>query len=356
VNFILSNKQPIVGHLEGHFEKKLPDNNTALNHLHDKLGDFAKLWNAKDYYYPGTSIIQTSGSGKSKTVCALSQLGVFVVYCSFMGENASGYPKRSSVANILADAKDTTAEKENQFIHYYLFWLEELIKFLEKFEMEHGISTENMADVAIKFLNDRDKIMLSIKEKLKSKPIDRKKGRLNWVSNASLVVIDFENLVKKLSRFFALKPQKDLANPNRLHILFVFDEARELIPKSHSHPFDGMRRMASYFPDDSGLFVVLLDTALKVSNMAPDTFHGPSARVSFSKNKLFAPIYTIATMDIFREKNYQKYSMNSLFEPQVRYRFGRPLWGALMIPSDDQPSSNLGHMSERNRYLLRGFS
>jgi hypothetical protein len=342
--------QLIVHHLQEHFSDRLPENNPALNHLHRKLGEFAGQWNANTFYYPGSSIIQTSGSGKSKTVCALSQLGVFVIYCSFMGQSATGYPKRSSVADILADANDTTQIKEEQFIKYYLYWLEELYKFLEKIEVEHGaLSSENIPDTAIQFLRNQAKMMINVKKRISFESIDQKQGI--FLCSYEIVLNYFNKCVQNLSRFFALKPQKDPLRLNRLNVLFVFDEARELIPKpkSQSHPFACMRRMAGYFPDHCGLFVLLLDTASRVSNMAPGAFHDPSARARSLENKLYPPIYTIDTMDILREKNYENYELKELFKPHIRYRFGRPLWGALMMT----PIRDSDNMDDGNKYYFR---
>jgi hypothetical protein len=119
-----------------------------------------------------------------------------------------------------------------------------------------------------------------------------------------------------------------------LKILFVFDEARVLTSQTGKdvNPFLSMRRAAQSFPMSSGLFVLLLDTASRVSNLSPGTFYDPSARARSEKTVMFAPIYTFGTFDINKPtfQDYGQLELKAIFSPHVRYRFGRPLWSILI--------------------------
>jgi hypothetical protein len=140
------------------FDKPLSNNDMTLLYLKNKLSSYAELWDPDKYYYPGTSIIQTSGSGKSRTVLALAQHGVFVVYCSLMSENSSGFPTRSAVADSLAS--DKPSNKEHQFTLYYALCLTYLYNFLlEKEKLGVEMKVQNLSQLAVEFIKSSNQWM-----------------------------------------------------------------------------------------------------------------------------------------------------------------------------------------------------
>jgi hypothetical protein len=96
------------------FNTPLDDN--AAKYIHFCLGNLAIQWNKTSWYYPGTALVQSSGSGKSRSVVALETLGTHVVYCSFMRGN--GFPGRSYIADKIQSGDDVT------FARYYYACLE----------------------------------------------------------------------------------------------------------------------------------------------------------------------------------------------------------------------------------------
>src|SRR5688572_20738715 len=55
--------------------------------------------------------VQTSGSEKSKSFITISQKDVYVIYCSFMEEDSTEYPKRSAIVNFLSMRLSATESK-----------------------------------------------------------------------------------------------------------------------------------------------------------------------------------------------------------------------------------------------------
>lgn len=133
------------------------------------------------------------------------------------------------------------------------------------------------------------------------------------------------NVVQKL-------PEK--GSGNRVRVVFVFDECRVLLNDDEDQStsaFACMRRAARSFPDSMGLAVVILDTVSRVSNLSPHSALDPSYRPrTMDSCKLFSPLYILPTIDHFATLVNKGDKLDTLLEPTVLYKYGRPLWGALM--------------------------
>ena len=124
---------------------------------------------------------------------------------------------------------------------------------------------------------------------------------------------------------------------NKLKVVFVFDEVRALLKEDKKEdqfnsPFACMRRAARYFPEKKGLAVVILDTVSRVSNLTPHSSLDPSYRPRETDNcKLFSPIFALPTIDSFDEPVKEgRDELSALLAPHVIYKYGRPLWKALL--------------------------
>src|SRR5438128_1260581 len=104
------------GFLADAFRREYRDPLGVMTYLHQKLCAYTEAWDPDKYYFPGVAGVQTSGSGKSKSFITLSQKGVYVIYCSFLSENSTGYPKRSAIADYLTTPHLSAMESERRFI------------------------------------------------------------------------------------------------------------------------------------------------------------------------------------------------------------------------------------------------
>ncbi len=98
--------------------------------IKESLDDYAKKWHPDYDYFPGTSIIQSSGIGKSRNIIDLWKHGVFVFYCSFMSEQAQGYPRRTEVAKAIL-SEESEEDLQQNFIAYFAACIYQLKRYIE---------------------------------------------------------------------------------------------------------------------------------------------------------------------------------------------------------------------------------
>jgi hypothetical protein len=120
-----------------------------------------------------------------------------------------------------------------------------------------------------------------------------------------------------------------------VQLVFVFDEVRALLNNDRDQSrsaFACMRRAARYFPEKMGVAVVILDTVSRVSNLSPQSTLDPSYRPrTMDSCKLFKPLYVLPTVDHFVASVKEgKDKLADLLNPNILYKYGRPLWTALL--------------------------
>ncbi|KAJ3085318.1 hypothetical protein HK102_000114 [Quaeritorhiza haematococci] len=74
------------------FQREFDDPAGSLEHLYQTIVKYLQEFDF-EHCFPGAALIQTSGSGKSRTATALTQKDVEVIYLSFLLPRSSGYPK-----------------------------------------------------------------------------------------------------------------------------------------------------------------------------------------------------------------------------------------------------------------------
>ncbi|KAJ1555818.1 hypothetical protein HK405_012449 [Cladochytrium tenue] len=289
--------------LRENFGLKLVDKEHYVSAMLNKLQGYLGEWDAKagGYYWPGTALIQSSGTGKSRLVRELTAHGIFVVYCSFLQWESSGFPRRSpEIADYLAKTN-----AGDDFFAYYIACAE--------------------------LVEDAYRRKESPRE-FYERQIDLKNGLRFW----RLVM----NRVRDISLKGGRVSADVLVSRRGLDILFVFDEARDLLPKhdaaskqglwqpASDSAFAWMRRDARRFPRPSRAFVLTIDTTSRVSDLAPVSYVDPSKRIKFG-TAVFNPLYLIASMDAKAEPLYNT-QLEQAFVPKTQFLHGRPLWWSLL--------------------------
>jgi hypothetical protein len=106
----------------------------AFNQLYIQLTNIAQHWDSGRYLFPGTSIIQTTGAGKSRYVTRLAEKNVFVVYLNFLSPTEDGYPSRSSIADILSGFFAIPIEEKEKKVYLKLVFQKFFVLALEKIQ------------------------------------------------------------------------------------------------------------------------------------------------------------------------------------------------------------------------------
>uniref|UniRef100_A0A1D1XK08 Cytochrome c-type biogenesis protein CycH n=1 Tax=Anthurium amnicola TaxID=1678845 RepID=A0A1D1XK08_9ARAE len=288
-----------------------------------------------EFYAPYTTLVQASGTGKTKLLHKAAE-SVKAVYCCLREQNSSGHPARSYIANKLLDkSKDANSIS---ICGTYLAYIVACVERSQQFEGSHKswfqTHTKSRQE---EFWKEIELRMDEIKEML-----FRQVEPEIWISVIkSLIGNDQHTLGTKLQM---------TGNIRTLKILFIFDEARYLtttknIKDGRSH-FYYLRHALKYLPRYSGIFAIFTDTISRISNFAPKSEFDPSLRISEAGEKLFPPFYILDTIDIYAK---DPQTPGEAEDPACLFRRGRPLWGSLF----EAQSHNMALTSDRIIDLAR---
>lgn len=259
------------------------------------------------YYAPYTTISQSSGYGKSRTVelIAHSTSNFYVHVCCLRPKYASGYPPRSSYADMLL--KPTSFEQAKRILNNYVNCLIEAANQIENIDFYNQYSVHNQSAKA--------------------------KELIQHVTNYNQESLLFKPCTK------SKKP-----------LLLVFDEARSLIDKKMSQDdIDGSKPCNLFLSYclalqdmEQPVFALFIDTTPKISNLKPSIIKDPSKRVFTCGSILFPPIYLLPTFDAFRPKsmvdkaNVVKIdSIQKAIQFESICSFGRPIWASWLLAKQE---------------------
>ncbi|CAG8710337.1 6407_t:CDS:2, partial [Funneliformis mosseae] len=121
------------------------------------LEQCANIWTPQQFYAPYTSLIQASGTGKSRLLRELAfEKDVFVVYICLRDSESRGYPKRSIIADVLTGQAFSEA--------HYITFLSALFGVCSKF-LDQQLR-ENMKNTCGRvfdmFISDKDDEMFEL--------------------------------------------------------------------------------------------------------------------------------------------------------------------------------------------------
>ncbi|KAJ1565944.1 hypothetical protein HK405_011283, partial [Cladochytrium tenue] len=163
------------------FKREFKDPDNYVNRLYEDLERYAKAWERGGYYFPGASIIQTSGSGKSRAMRELAKHGVYVVYCSFMKGDASGFPRRSDIAEELL-------RPETSFLAYFLACGGVVDNYIKDGVEPDKVFEQTIGSLQRKFWNEVSENMKAVEQDAKKKEKEAEKARLDEVNSSKASV------------------------------------------------------------------------------------------------------------------------------------------------------------------------
>ena len=329
-------------------ERLTPDGRRPSEVVLHKLLQYYTNYHDQIHLAPYTSIVGPSGIGKSFSIQQMAtQHNFYVVYTS-LARQGSAYPRRSAMADILPQS--TIRQILVEFWECYL--------------------TINLCEVAIcteigitpaGFYNLQTKeayydYQTDLSQRLKDF-FDEYKGRGKEVQNKMTRPKVIQLLLKHVERSRVSLPvwrdelnengDNGIQNQHQRYMqrvpkaLICLDEARELIRDEESLLFRSLREaLRNRFHRSSNpmdptkpqrdFFAVLSDTTSKVGDFSPPAHwdHSQKGLNEFGvKQKLFPPIYSVDTMDIFH-KIHDPQIQDGSYEAVLKFfSLGRPLWG-----------------------------
>ncbi|KAG9292444.1 hypothetical protein G9A89_015314 [Geosiphon pyriformis] len=278
------------------------------------LEQCAMSWTSQLFNSPYTSLVQASGTGKSRLLRELAiEKNVLVIYICLRGPESKGYPYRSDIANELTGKAYSEA-------HYLVFLGALFCKcsgFVNTQLQLHEKTLEKtcgrifdilISDISDDMFNLQKSLWDNVRGEMKSRLSDTRGPQIEKIGNE--VAVQYKKLIVTLRKL----------NKHSLKMLLAFDEARVLTENDN---FCNLRRALQAVPDSGGFMALFTDTLSKVSNFSPANYHDPSSRISSEGEKLYKPFYLLDTLDCRMQK--PPVVTVSTAMNQIRY-MGRPIW------------------------------
>lgn len=334
-------------------EKQTSEGRLPSFELYQKILEYYKAY-GPNYMAPYTSVVGPSGIGKSFSVAQIAyQHGVYVVYSSLSGEGLLPYPERS----VIADRLPRDDSRTNQVA----FWQGYLTTALYDAELCRRVGIwpggfYNLQTIKTYHGYQRDfsNRVSALYEKYSVRNSTRDTGKSTklWKADISKFLKEYTGQAQKVleswlpvldqnghnSSVAATSPGKDIPNA-----IVCLDEARTLVDSKESLLFRSLREamrkqfVMTYKAGNLNLtrpqgdfFAILLDTTSKVADFSPPTRHDGTQKQLREGGKLFPPLYTIDTFNIFIKDNKKRllFPDGSQDFALELFGYGRPLWKA----------------------------
>lgn len=334
-------------------EKQTSEGRLPSFELYQKILEYYKAY-GPNYMAPYTSVVGPSGIGKSFSVAQIAyQHGVYVVYSSLSGEGLLLYPERS----VIADRLPRDDSRTNQVA----FWKGYLTTALYDVELcrRVGICPGGFYNLQTMktyhgYQRDFSNRVSALYEEYRARDSTRDTGKStkSWKADISKFLKEYTGQAQKVleswlpvldqnkhnSSVAATSPGKDIPNA-----IVCLDEARTLVDSKESLLFRSLREamrkqfVMTYKAGNLNLtrpqgdfFAILLDTTSKVAGFSPPTRHDGTQKQLREGGKLFPPLYTIDTFDIFIKDNKKRllFPDGSQDFALELFGYGRPLWKA----------------------------
>ncbi|KNE63607.1 hypothetical protein AMAG_08711 [Allomyces macrogynus ATCC 38327] len=360
---------------------------SAVKEFVEHLDSLAEKWDGSNYYVASTSLVQSSGFGKSRTATAAAEYGAYVLYLNFVHGDAFAYPRPTplGVTNFFMDcdshkkALAPVAERKPGALLLILLHsavvarslgvpptdhrelqvmtasgndaADAFFKLVAKFaDQLYSLCTWNEISVVNMYLLARlifglDKTMASASNSLfhVHEPQSSPDSPASPLSGKNMTALDelFANATEAFTKFYhvrGLVPSLSRATTckwscEHLKYLFVFDEARTLLKDDCIHYIVARRclvAIALALGDRvaRGIFSIFLDTTSTVSSFSPMAVAEWSSRAKSSI--IFDPLFELNLFDALAKcwaEHTGPLLVRQVFHPSHSFCYGRPLWG-----------------------------
>ena len=309
------------------FDSPFHDPNDLVNHFISHLRDCVRKWEGSTFYSPYVSLVQSSGTGKTRLIRQLSENGVYVIYACLREEVESGYPPRSLIASELLASTD---------VRSFQVYLLAVLRYLGE-----KIQNDNLTpqDLFSRCAFNTHGFWVTIRCNMVDLLADTEMTELRLSELISAECSSVGKLIENHHQKLFGKPDNQSNEKSPLRIIFAFDEAMKLVKEDtvsvekpgeakKSVPFYALRRALRSLQELGPAFAVFTDTSSRTSVFSPASRVDLSHRVQVEGAKLFKPFY-LTQMDIRRnliKRESAKISMKDIPTLAQLVSYGRPLW------------------------------
>ncbi|KAB5592444.1 hypothetical protein CTheo_4091 [Ceratobasidium theobromae] len=325
--------------LEDSFERKYVG--AAVSGLYEYLENNNRLFEdacaretAKKYYGRFCSIVQSSGTGKSRAMIELRTKGVIVLYMNLRDRREEyTFPERDDIIADILTAPQLTGRQ-----CYALFTA--IFRVL-KFTFEVNSLAVGSARELINHWND---VMCTLRSEQRNKWFQELQRQ--YVKELEADLTSYQALVeafKAWNDFASERLGLDL-NPNHPQLVIEFDEAHTLNNGQDHCPSHLLCDVISdYSKISSGTWVIFTSTRSRVSGFSPP-FHG-----SWRSELVFPPYIHLGWDQ--HAKDIRLVKPKSVAQFKYIVRLGRPLWVSLMgVMIDDSLLNTAAQKLCNNRW------
>jgi hypothetical protein len=307
--------------------------------LEAHFNDCISLLNGGDKYYPYISMVQSSGTGKTRLVFEYAQQKkVPLFYACFREISESGYPFGTLFRGQMLDAT-----KDDDSAHAFVHSLIETIKSLDSEDLSQFFgdqitSKENNSSSQTKqslFALFWDQVLrethLLIQQSLEKKATKLTAITVVQTGASADVAAEVEADVSVSIETLAPAGAASVftfSKFERIQHLVVFDEARALLTicdqNYETSYFIHLRRAILNFELDlraAGIMIVFIDTTSKVANFSPPVSQMSSSWRGDGYN-LLPPFHNVANA----ANLYWAKCPDQNVDDSTVFLFGRPLW------------------------------
>lgn len=295
---------------------------------------------SKSYYGKFCSIVQSSGTGKSRLILELRNKGVLVLYMNLRELSDIGFPNRDPVpARILTECTTDCTEAEYTARCYAFFTAIFQVLWWDLGSKIPALDSRDL-DAAINAWNDE---MCDMHAEARTKFFEMVDFQYNMVLKSprqSSVKQAFRDMVQAMPHIFAAR-EKRKRNEEERKDKYLFDEPKIVIAFDEAYPLNklnshGIRLsrilcsvINSYSShDNTPVWVVFASTTSQVADFPPPQAIQNSMRVVQSGNSSFPPYHALG-WDQFATP-LGDMPANDVAKFCHIVRFGRPLWKSLM--------------------------
>ena len=321
-------------------------------------GSCLENWNSAHFFSPYAAIHNASMMGKSRCVSELYRWGIFTINLSFQKPGSGNVPQRTPfIADWMTYGTQNGAESCEDVFGGFL--IESIIALTEWLDKQ---SREVCLIELARIWNQEQKVYLgrNIIERANGYSLGSGTDRFGSEKlkiQMKIVHDKLKDVMKRLNQNNAGKLLTEAGIKTPVSVIFIFDEARQLLLPEHRvqglERFRILRRALQILPQapTGSFFAYVMDTTSQISNLAPSKAVEPSQRAREKGQQLFQPFWWLPTIDVWPQCS-AIHTLSELSMARFYSVFGRPGLHSCFAGIDMKLDNLEEHLTNTESYLI----